>query len=77
MEIFYGWRYSVNQFWPECWLEVSTEKRVIMDRSFLVFGPGTRTCIGNDTSQHAGDLQGGASLLLMRFEVSVSACATL
>ena len=41
---------DASEFKPERWLTEDTEKRVIMDRNFLAFGAGPRTCIGKNIS---------------------------
>ncbi|KAF5585071.1 pisatin demethylase cytochrome P450 [Fusarium pseudoanthophilum] len=37
-------------FRPERWLEASTEHLSLMDRTFMAFGHGSRTCIGKNIS---------------------------
>ncbi|KAH6988450.1 cytochrome P450 [Ilyonectria destructans] len=41
---------DADEFVPERWLEASPGKLRIMDRSFLAFGYGSRTCIGKNIS---------------------------
>ncbi|EXJ66931.1 uncharacterized protein A1O5_10126 [Cladophialophora psammophila CBS 110553] len=41
---------DVDAFRPERWLEASAEQLKLMDRSFLAFGAGARTCIGKNIS---------------------------
>ena len=65
----YGSHYSVYEFWPERWLEADVEERAAMDRCFLAFGAGTRTCIGKNISML--EICKVVPLLLMRFKVSV------
>jgi cytochrome P450 len=38
------------QYRPERWLEADEEQLKIMDRNFLAFGGGTRTCLGRNIS---------------------------
>ena len=38
------------QFRPERWLEASEQKLKFMDRNFLAFGAGARTCLGKNIS---------------------------
>lgn len=39
---------DVDAFRPERWLDASTEALKLMDRNFLAFGIGSRTCIGRN-----------------------------
>ncbi|KAF2018869.1 cytochrome P450 [Aaosphaeria arxii CBS 175.79] len=41
---------DADDFRPERWLEASPEQLKLMDRSFLAFGHGSRTCIGKNIS---------------------------
>jgi cytochrome P450 len=41
---------DASEFKPERWLTEDSEKRVAMDRNFLAFGAGPRTCIGKNIS---------------------------
>ena len=38
------------EFRPERWLEADEEQLKVMDRNFLAFGGGTRTCLGRNIS---------------------------
>lgn len=42
---------DVDQWRPERWLEATDEQRKMMDRTFLAFGAGTRSCIGKNVSK--------------------------
>ncbi|KIW82186.1 hypothetical protein Z517_05213 [Fonsecaea pedrosoi CBS 271.37] len=46
----YGRRYSVDSYRPERWLEADDEERGEMERCFMAFGSGKRTCIGKNIS---------------------------
>jgi cytochrome P450 len=63
----YGANYPVEEFRPERWLEASSEQRSLMDRSFLAFGSGKRTCIGKNISLL--EIHKVVPLLLKRFKV--------
>ncbi|KAG9375924.1 Cytochrome P450 [Pyrenophora tritici-repentis] len=41
---------DASKFRPERWLVQDAEKRAVMDRNFLTFGAGSRTCIGKNIS---------------------------
>lgn len=41
---------DANEFRPERWLEATPDQLKNMDRSFLAFGYGARTCIGKNIS---------------------------
>jgi cytochrome P450 len=41
---------DASEFKPERWLTNDAEKRAAMDRNFLAFGAGSRTCIGKNIS---------------------------
>lgn len=41
---------DASEFKPERWLTADAEKRATMDRNFLAFGAGPRTCIGKNIS---------------------------
>ena len=41
---------DADVFRPERWLEANEERLKIMDRNFLAFGAGTRTCLGKNIS---------------------------
>ena len=41
---------DANEFRPERWLEADEEKLKVMERNFLAFGAGTRTCLGRNIS---------------------------
>ena len=41
---------DANEFKPERWLEADETQLKIMDRNFLAFGSGTRTCLGKNIS---------------------------
>ncbi|KAK7900757.1 Cytochrome p-450 [Exophiala xenobiotica] len=41
---------DADRFRPERWIDASPEQLKLMDRSFLAFGHGTRTCIGKNIS---------------------------
>ena len=66
----YGARYPVTEFWPERWLEASPDEKSLMDRSFLAFGSGKRTCIGKNISLL--EIHKVVPLLLKRFKVGNS-----
>ncbi len=46
----YGRKYPVTQYRPERWLEATEEERAEMERLFMAFGSGKRTCIGKNIS---------------------------
>ncbi|EXJ74852.1 uncharacterized protein A1O5_01548 [Cladophialophora psammophila CBS 110553] len=46
----YGRRYSVDEYRPERWLEADEEEKGEMERCFMAFGSGKRTCIGKNIS---------------------------
>ncbi len=66
----YGRRFSVDEFWPERWLEASVEEKADMERCFMAFGSGKRTCIGKNISLL--EVHKLVPLLLMNFKVSCS-----
>lgn len=41
---------DADEFRPERWLEVDESQLKIMDRNFMAFGGGTRTCLGKNIS---------------------------
>jgi len=41
---------DAREFRPERWLEASAEKQKLMERNFLAFGAGARTCMGKNIS---------------------------
>ena len=41
---------DANDFRPERWLEASREQLKLMDRNYLAFGSGARTCLGKNIS---------------------------
>lgn len=41
---------DASTFRPERWLEASEERLKVMDRNFLAFGAGARTCLGKNIS---------------------------
>ena len=63
----YGAKYAVEEFWPERWLDSSTERKALMERSSLAFGSGKRTCIGKHISLL--EIHKLVPLLLTRFKV--------
>ncbi len=64
----YGRRYSVHEYHPERWLEADEDERGEMERCFMAFGSGKRTCIGKNVSLL--EVHKLVPLLLMRFKVS-------
>ncbi|KIY01189.1 uncharacterized protein Z520_02741 [Fonsecaea multimorphosa CBS 102226] len=46
----YGRRYAVDEYRPERWLEADEEEKAEMERCFMAFGSGKRTCIGKNIS---------------------------
>jgi len=46
----YGRQYPVTEYRPERWLEASEEDTAAMERLFMAFGSGKRTCIGKNIS---------------------------
>ena len=63
----FGRRYSVHEFRPERWLEADTEELAEMERCFMAFGAGKRTCIGKNISLL--EVHKLVPLLLMNFKV--------
>ncbi|KAK5112116.1 hypothetical protein LTR62_004459 [Meristemomyces frigidus] len=60
------YRFDASSFRPERWLEASAEQMKLMERSFLAFGAGARTCLGKNISLlEMGKL---VPLVLRRFE---------
>jgi cytochrome P450 len=66
----YGKQYSVDEFWPERWLEADEAQIVLMERCFLAFGSGKRTCIGKNISLL--EIHKLVPLLLTKFTVRSS-----
>lgn len=42
--------HDANEFKPERWLEADEKQLKLMERNFLAFGGGTRTCLGKNIS---------------------------
>lgn len=63
----YGRQYPVDEFRPERWLEASDDEKAEMERLFMAFGSGKRTCIGKNISLL--EVYKLVPLLLMRFKV--------
>lgn len=63
----YGQDYCVDQFWPERWLEADETLKAQMDRCFMAFGSGKRTCIGKNISLL--EIHKLVPLLLTKFKV--------
>lgn len=60
---------SPETFWPERWLSSSEEHLKVMERNFLAFGAGSRTCLGKNVSLlEMGKL---VPLVLRRFELEL------
>lgn len=57
-------------FRPERWLEASTEELKIMERNFLAFGAGARTCLGKNISHL--EMSKLVPQLLRRFDFELS-----
>ena len=74
-ERIYGRTYSVDEFWPERWLDAPEEERAEMERCFMAFGSGKRTCIGKNISLL--EVHKLVPLLLMKFKVSSCPCSLL
>jgi cytochrome P450 len=66
----YGRRYDVRRFVPERWLDASEEERAEMDRCWMAFGSGKRSCIGKNISML--EVLKLVPLLLRKYEVSSS-----
>ena len=64
----YGRKYPVDQYHPERWLEATDEEKADMERCFMAFGSGKRSCIGKNISLL--EVYKLVPLLLSRFEVS-------
>ena len=64
----YGRRYPVDQYKPERWLEATADEKADMERYFMAFGSGKRSCIGKNISLL--EVYKLVPLLLSRFEVS-------
>ena len=64
----YGHKYPVDQYKPERWLEAKEDERADMERCFMAFGSGKRSCIGKNISLL--EVYKLVPLLLNRFEVS-------
>ena len=59
-----------DAFRPERWIEASDEELKAMERNFLAFGAGSRTCLGKNVSLlEMGKL---VPLVLRRFDVELS-----
>ncbi|OCT44841.1 Pisatin demethylase [Cladophialophora carrionii] len=65
----YGRRYSVEEFHPERWLEADEEEKGEMERYFMAFGSGKRTCIGKNISLL--EIHKLVPLLLKRFKLKL------
>ena len=65
----YGRQYPVDKFVPERWMEGTEEERAEMERCFMAFGSGKRTCIGKNISLL--EVHKLIPLILMRFHVSL------
>ena len=65
----YGRSYPINEYWPERWLDADVEERADMERCFMAFGSGKRTCIGKNISLL--EVYKLVPLLLTTFKVSV------
>lgn len=65
----YGRRYSVDEFRPERWLEAADDPDELaeMERCFMAFGSGKRTCIGKNISLL--EVHKLVPLLLTKFKV--------
>ena len=59
------------QYRPERWLEADEEQLKIMDRNFLAFGGGTRTCLGRNISML--EMSKLVPQVLRRFEFELTA----
>ncbi|KAH8689331.1 cytochrome P450 [Talaromyces proteolyticus] len=57
-------------FWPERWLEASEDQRRRMDRAFLAFSAGKRTCTGRHIAWL--ELKKSLALLLINFEMELA-----
>ncbi|KAI1625028.1 cytochrome P450 [Exophiala viscosa] len=66
----FGRRYSVDEFRPERWLEADTEELAEMERCFMAFGAGKRTCIGKNISLL--EVHKLVPLLLMNFKFTLA-----
>lgn len=65
---------DATEFRPERWLEASEEQRRQMDRAFLAFSAGKRTCTGIHIAWL--EMKKALPMLLMNFDVS-NPCPTL
>ena len=65
----YGRRYPADQYRPERWLEAPEEEKAEMERCFMAFGSGKRSCIGKNISLL--EVYKLVPLLLSRFKVSI------
>jgi cytochrome P450 len=68
----YGQKYPTNEFWPERWIEAEEEEKAEMERCFLAFGAGKRTCLGKNISML--EVHKLVPLLISRFKVSPDLC---
>jgi cytochrome P450 len=67
----YGRKYPVDQYKPERWLEATEDEKGDMERCFMAFGSGKRTCIGKNISLL--EVYKLVPLLLSKFNVSIVA----
>jgi cytochrome P450 len=61
---------DVEKFRPERWLQAPREKLVLMERGFLAWGSGNRTCLGRYVAEM--EIKLVISSLLLNFKVSPS-----
>jgi cytochrome P450 len=64
----YGRRYTTGEYHPERWLEADEEEKADMERCFLAFGSGKRSCIGKNIGML--EIYKVVPLLLKTFNVS-------
>lgn len=61
---------DADQFRPERWLEASPEKLKLMERNFLAFGSGARTCLGKNVSLF--EISKLVPQVLCRFDITLA-----